>query len=141
MLCVCVQSDLDLADKNFDEPKHCFHLYQAGKDSDMLISRATKPFERGKGLAADMKEVITRLQRGDANDRKRLVGQLYQETLDVDKPQWNGRPIKAPRRWHTASTVRAVVSSTCDIAAPICRVCNHQHFQGQPCPICGHVQH
>eukprot|EP01043_Picozoa_sp_COSAG02_P031602 COSAG02_NODE_2070_length_9937_cov_21.671885_3_plen_390_part_00 len=133
-----IEADLADAHAQRKTPKHVYHVYQEGKDSDEMLQRAMLPFQ-GHQNANMMQSIgVIRSCVAKGGNLKRLFSVLYRSERDVDKPEWDGRPRKA-KRLNSTGAVSKEIRTACDPRAPKCQVCNHNHFQGTACPACGHV--
>jgi hypothetical protein len=133
-----IETDLADAETQRRNPKHVYHIYQEGKDSEEMLQRAMLPFQSDQN--ANMMQSIDVIRRcvAKGGNLKRLFSVLYRSERDVDKPEWDGRPRKA-KRLNSTGAVSKEIRTACNPRAPKCRVCNHNHFQGTACPTCGHV--
>merc|ERR1712216_614271 len=91
--------EVDLAEANAQRrnPKHVYHVYQEGRDSDEMLQRAILPFQSDQN--ADMIQSIGVIRScvAKGGNLKRLFSVLYRSERDVDKPEWDGRPRKTKR--------------------------------------------
>ena len=134
-----IETDLTEAEIHAHKnPKHVYHVYQEGKDSEEMLQRAMLPFQSDQN--ANMMQSIDVIRRcvAKGGNLKRLFSVLYRSERDVDKPAWDGRPRKA-KRLSSTGAVSKEIRTACNPRAPVCKVCKHKHHQGTACPTCGHV--